>query len=141
MDLSSIRQALNEFSGATPVYPSDLRSSTGVGAFLLGEHARILPAQAPSPIDRALNLDEAGQWQPDLLEDFTQSDALEIDYPCGQTPPDVTLFYNVAASATEVRLDGVTVAFVQMRAGHGPLRASAIRLIPDLGLAADIAAQ
>jgi hypothetical protein len=123
MDLSSIRNALNEFSNATPVDAS---------GFLLGTHVSPLPAQ-PAP---TMDLLAPNDWDIALVEDFTQSDALEIDYPCGQPEPEMSLFYCAQKAATEIRLDGVTVALVQMRAGHGPLRASAIRLVPDIGLAA-----
>jgi hypothetical protein len=123
MDLSSIRNAQNEFSNATPVDAS---------SFLLGAHLSPLPAQSSHLMDLLAPSD----WDIALVEDFTQSDALEIDYPCGQAEPALSLFYNAQKSATEVRLDGVPVALVQMRTGHGPLRASAIRLVPDIGLAA-----
>ena len=88
-----------------------------------------------------MDLDARETWQAELLTDFTQSDALEIDYPCGQPEPVVTLNYNVTMAATEISLDGVIVALVQMRQGEGPLNARAIKLFPDLGLAAQIGAQ
>lgn len=123
MDLSSIRNALNEFSSATPVDAS---------SFLLGAHTAPLTAQSPLLMD----LFAPDDWDVAIVDDFTQSDALEIDYPCGQPEPAMSLFYCAQKAATEVRLDGVTVALVQMRAGQGPLRADAIRLVPDVSLAA-----
>ncbi len=129
MDLSSIRSALNGFSGATPVHPAD--------TFLLGEAARVLPAQAPVMMDLAAPSGIIAE----IIDDFTQDDGLEIDYACGAPEPALTLFYSADHAATEVRLDGICVAMVRMREGHGPLRASAIRLIPDLSLAAEIAAE
>ena len=78
-----------------------------------------------------MDLDNPNQWDVLEVDDFTQSDGLEIDYPQGLEEPKLSLFYNALKLATEVRLDGVTVALVRMRAGHGPLRASAIRLIAD----------
>jgi hypothetical protein len=135
MDLSSIRNALNEFSTATPVYPQ-MSEAAGAEAFLLGADAPALPAQLAAMID----LNAPPPQDVLLVDDFTQSDGLEIDYPCGQPEPVISLCYNPVSAATEVRLDGVCVAAVQMRQGHGPLRASAIRLIPDLGLAAQMGA-
>ena len=140
MDLSSIRTALNGFANATPVPAQDLRNSAA-SPFLLGAEARVLPDQFPAPVDQLLDLNARETWQAELLTDFTQSDALEIDYPCGQPEPVVTLNYNVTMAATEISLDGVIVALVQMHQGEGPLNARAIKLIPDLGLAAQIGAQ
>lgn len=134
MDLSSIRSALNGFDGATPVLPADLHGPAA--GFLLGEAAPHHPVQDPIMLD--LNTPKA--WSPSIVDDFTQSDALEIDYPCGQPEPELSLFFNAVEFATEVRLDGVCVAMVRMRMGMGPLRASAIKLIPDLGLAAEVGA-
>ncbi len=139
MDLSSIRTALNGFADATPVSPAMLQNSAA-SPFMLGEQARVLPPQPPLALDRLFDLNAPNAWVPDVMTDFTQSDALEIDYPCGQAEPVLTLNYNVTMAATEVRLDGVTVAMVQMREGEGPLNARAIKLIPDLGLAAEIGA-
>lgn len=140
MDLSSIRTALNGFADATPVPAPDLLSSAA-SPFLLGAQARVLPDQFLAPIDKFLDLNAPEAWQPEVLADFTQSDALEIDYPAGQSEPVIALNYNVTMAATEISLDGVIVALVQMRKGEGPLRARAIKLIPDLGLAAEIGTQ
>jgi hypothetical protein len=140
MDLSSIRTALNGFADATPVPAPDTRAAAA-SPFLLGAEARVLPRQFPAEIDQLLDLNAPEDWQPEVLVDFTQSDSLEIDYVCGEPEPVLTLNYNVTMAATEICLDGVIVAFVQMRQGEGPLRASAIKLIPDLGLAAQIGAQ
>jgi hypothetical protein len=140
MDLSSIRTALNGFADATPVIAPDLRKPPE-SPFLLGAEARVLPEQFSAPIDQLLDLNTPEAWQPEVLADFTQNDALEIDYPAGQPEPVIALNYNVTMAATEISLDGVIVALVQMRQGEGPLRASAIKLIPDLGLAAEIGAQ
>lgn len=140
MDLSSIRTALNGFSEATPVTPAALHRSAAT-PFLLGAEARVMPAQMPAALDHILDLNAPEAWVPEILVDFLHSDVLEIDYPCGQPEPALSLNYNVTLSATEVLLDGVIVAMVQMRAGEGPLRASAIKLIPDLGLAAAYGAQ
>ena len=139
MDLSSIRTALNGFADATPVSAPDMRASAA-SPFLLGAEARVFPDQFPAAIDHLLDLNAPEAWQPEVMTDFTQSDALEIDYPCGQPEPVVTLNYNVTMAATEICLDGVIVAFVQMRQGEGPLNARAIKLIPDLALAAEIGA-
>lgn len=140
MDLSSIRTALNGFANATLVPAQDLRNSAA-SPFLLGAEARVMPDQFPAPVDQLLDLNARETWQAELLTDFTQSDALEIDYPCGQPEPVVTLNYNVTMAATEISLDGVIVALVQMRQGEGPLNARAIKLFPDLGLAAQIGAR
>ena len=140
MDLSSIREALNGFDNATPVTPATLHGSAA-SPFILGAEARVLPPSAPSALDTYLDLNAADRWTPETMIDFTQDDCLEIDFPCGQPEPELRLNYNVGLAATEVLLDGVIVAMVQMRAGEGPLRASAIRLIPDLALAAKCDAQ
>ncbi len=140
MDLSSIRTALNGFADATPVRAPDMRASAA-SPFLLGAEARVYPDQFPAAIDHILDLNAPEAWQPEVMTDFTQSDALEIDYPCGQPEPVVTLNYNVTMAATEICLDGVIVALVQMRQGEGPLNARAIKLIPDLALAAEIGAR
>jgi len=126
MDLSSIRSALNGFSNATPVHPAP------ASAFLLGEEARTLPAQAPLMLD----LNQPSAINVEIIDDFTQDDGLEIDYACGSPEPVLALYYNTDMAATEILLDGIIVAMVRMREGHGPLRAAAIRLIPDLSLAA-----
>lgn len=131
MDLSSIRSALNGFDSATPVSPA--HQDSAFAPFMLGEDCPQMQSFAPL----ALDLNTAAAWEPPLMEDFTQSDVLEIDYPCGEPEPELSLFFNAKDFATEVRLDGVTVALVRMRMGQGPLRASAIRLIPDLALAAE----
>lgn len=136
MDLSSIRTALNGFSDATPVSPPHQRD-LAAAPFLLGAEARLLPAQSPTALDHLLDLNAPEAWHPEMMADFTQDDIVEIDYPCGQDEPELALNYNVALAATEIWLDGVVVALVQMRQGEGPLKASAIRLIPDLGLAAE----
>ncbi|MDZ7904848.1 MAG: hypothetical protein U5N55_03090 [Cypionkella sp.] len=134
MDLSSIRSALNGFDSATPVFPADLHGPSA--GFLLGDAAPSFANTAPI----ALDLNAPNDWAPPLMDDFTQSDVLEIDYACGEPEPELSLFFNTMEFATEVRLDGVCVAMVRMRMGMGPLRASAIRLIPDLALAADVGA-
>ncbi len=140
MDLSSIRTALNGFADATPVPAPELRA-TAESPFLLGAEARVFPNQFPAEIDQLLDLNAPEAWQPEVLRDFTQSDALEIDYVCGEPEPVLTLNYNVTMAATEICLDGVIVALVQMRQGEGPLNARAIKLIPNLGLTAGLGAQ
>lgn len=137
MDLSLLRSALNGFSDATPVKPADLHGRDDHSAFLPGENARLLPEQIPPLMD----LNTPSAWDIAVMDDFTRTDALEIDYPCGQDAPAVSLLFIADANATEVRLDGVKVALVRMRYGHGPLRASAIKLIPDLSLAGEFGAQ
>jgi hypothetical protein len=137
MDLSSIRFALSGFSEAARVPSAEINGTAATSAFLLGENMPQLAEQLPAEMD----LNAPSEWQAAIMDDLTQSDALEIDFPCGEDEPALTLSYNAQVAATEVRLDGVTVAMVRMREGHGPLRASAIRLIPDLSLAAQIAAQ
>lgn len=119
MDLSPARYdtAVSALPGAPSLSPAE--------AFALGI----------SPQSPVLDLDAPDQWDALEVDDFTQSDGLHIDYPHGSPMPDLSLFYNELKRATEVRLDGVTVALVRMRAGHGPLRASAIRLIADPYLA------
>lgn len=138
MDLSSIRTALNGFSSATPVMPGQKGQDFDAGVFLLGESARIWPAQPPVVMDLA----RPKPSDVTMFDDMTQEDGLEIDYACDGASdgpaPAMTLFYNADIHATEVRLDGVAVAMVRMRQGHGPLRASAIKLVPDMTLAAQM---
>lgn len=119
MDLSPARYdtAVSALPGSPSLSPAE--------AFALG-------ISTPNPV---MDLDAPDQWDPLEVDDFTQSDGLQIDYPHGGPVPDLSFYYNEIKLATEVRLDGVTVALVRMRAGHGPLRASAIELVPDVHLA------
>jgi len=130
MDLSSIRSALNGFSGATQVFPASTTQSDRPGAFLLGAENRV-NLDAPFAV---MDLNQPAQLQPEIIDDFTQDDILAIDYAPGEAVPNMTLFYNADFAATEVRLEGITVALVRMREGHGPLRAAAITLAADPSL-------
>lgn len=125
MDLSSIRSALNGFSGASLVLPASKAHDEHAGAFLLGAENRL---------GAVMDLNCPAQLQPEIIEDFTQDDVLAIDYTPGEPVPVMSLFYNANFAATEVRLDGITVALVRMREGHGPLRAAAITLAADPSL-------
>jgi hypothetical protein len=122
MDLSSLRTALNVFSGASPVLPASKAHGAQAGAFLLGAETRL---------GAVMDLNNPAQLHPEIMEDFTQDDVLAIDYTPGKPVPVMSLFYNANFAATEVRLDSITVALVRMRAGHGPLRSTAIILTAD----------
>lgn len=124
MDLSSIRTALNGFTSATPVLPTSHPQKAQTGAFLLGAESRV-------PSGTVIDLSSPAQVHPELIDDFTLEDALEIEFAAGEVAPVISLFYNANYAATEVRLDGITVALVRMRAGHGPLPSTAIILTAD----------
>jgi hypothetical protein len=132
MDLSSIRTALNGFSGATPVMPASTADTDGSGAFLLGAQDRVNFSNNGTLLD----LNNPAQLYPEVVDDFAQDDLLAIDFAAGEAAPALSLYYNANFAATEVRLDGITVAVVRMREGHGPLRAAAITLAPDASLCA-----
>jgi hypothetical protein len=140
MDMSFLRSALPLRLGARPA--ASHPDSADADAFALGArgaeavaqgapHAGLAPGA--SPLNKPRPGTKPARFDPDIsiYDDFTQDEGLEMAYDAGHPPPKLTLFYNIDLAGTEVRLDGLTVALVRMRRDQGPLRATAITLIPD----------
>jgi hypothetical protein len=141
MDMSFFRSALPLRLGARPgaTSPDTARAdafalgaqsaeAVGLDQPLLGASLRATPPQ-----NKARAGAKAPRFDPDITiyDDFTQEEGLEMAYDAGHPAPKLTLFYNIDMAGTEVRLDELTVALVRMRPGQGPLRASAITLLPE----------